>query len=85
MEAVCTAQWVEIICEEKILYFYGNKNVTSELISIHCVVHIQKRADIRWQSQWGEMFSKFLSLRNFVLIGDDCKQFTDKNILEKSH
>ena len=49
MESVCTAQWGEIIC--KGIYFYENKNATSELISIHCEVHIQKRADIRWRSQ----------------------------------
>ena len=78
MEAVCTAKWGLIICEGILSYFYESKNATSELISINCVVHIQKRADIRWRSQWGEMFSKFLSLRNFVLVGDDCKQFTDK-------
>ena len=85
MEAVCFAQWGEIICEGILLYSYENKNATSELISTNCAVHIQKRADIRWRSQWGEMFSKFLSLRNFVLIVDDCKLFPDKNILDKSH
>ena len=57
MEAVCTAQWGEIICEGMLLYFYENKNATSELISTHCVVHIQKRADIRWRSQLGKMIS----------------------------
>ena len=57
MEAVCTAQWGEIICEGILLYFYENKNATSELISTHCVVHIQKRADIRWRSQLGKMIS----------------------------
>ena len=51
MEAVCTAKWGETICEGILLYFYENKNATSELISTNCAVHIQKRADIRWQSQ----------------------------------
>ena len=51
MEAVCTVQWGEIICKGILLYVYENKNATSELISIHCEVHIQKRADIRWRSQ----------------------------------
>ena len=78
MEAVCTAKWSEIICEGILSYLYENKNATTKFILTNCAVHIQKRADIRWRSQWGEMFSKFLSLRNFVLIGDDCKQFTDK-------
>ena len=55
MEAVCTAQWVEMICEGTLLYYYESKNVTTELILTNCVVHIQKRADIRWRSQKGEI------------------------------
>jgi hypothetical protein len=57
MEAVCTAQWGEIISEGILLYYFENKNAITYLISTHCVVHIQKRADIRWRSQWGEIIS----------------------------
>lgn len=57
MEAVCAAQWGEIICEGILLYSYENKNATTELILTNCAVHIQKRADTRWRSQWGKIIS----------------------------